>query len=219
MTLAGTANKTLLLLLMLVCTAAYTWTLYFKQINIMPYTVVGGIGAFIIAWIAIFVKRSAVITAPLYALFKGLALGGISAYYEASYPGIVFHVVSLTVATLFGLLLLYRLQILKATANFRLGVISCTCAIFVVYLIDFILHFFGIRVPFIHETGLLGIGISVFIVIIAALNLVLDFDFIESGVEEGAPKYMEWYSAFGLILTLVWLYIEILRLLTKIRRN
>jgi uncharacterized YccA/Bax inhibitor family protein len=156
-------------------------------------------------------------TAPIYALLEGLFLGGISAIFEAQYPGIVIQAVSLTFGTLFCLLLAYRSGIIKVTENFKLGVAAATGGIALIYLATLVLGLFGVRMPFIHESGLIGIGFSLFVVVIAALNLVLDFDFIESGAKSGAPKYMEWYAAFGLMVTLIWLYIEILRLLAKLR--
>jgi len=169
------------------------------------------------ALITIFRPRSAGITAPVYALLEGLFLGGISAVMESSYPGIVFQAVLLTLGTMASMLVLYRSGFIRVTAKFRLGVMAATGGIAMIYFLTIILSLFGIRLPFIHEGGLFGIGFSLFVVGIAALNLVLDFDFIEQGARRGLPKYMEWYSAFGLLVTLVWLYIEILRLLAKLR--
>jgi uncharacterized YccA/Bax inhibitor family protein len=148
---------------------------------------------------------------------EGLAIGGISAFFEAQFPGIVIQAVALTFGTLLCLLLVYKSGIIKVTANFRLGVVAATGGIAVIYLITIVLGLFGIRMPYIHDSGLIGIGFSLFVVTIAALNLVLDFDFIENGAASGAPKFMEWYAAFGLMVTLIWLYLEILRLLAKIR--
>ena len=156
-------------------------------------------------------------TAPIYALLEGLALGGISAIFEARFPGIVVQAVGLTFGALFCLLIAYKSGMIKVTENFKLGVVSATGAIALFYVVSLLLGMFGISLPFIHGSGIIGIGFSLFVVAIAALNLVLDFDFIENGADRGAPKYMEWYAAFGLIVTLVWLYIEILRLLSKIR--
>jgi len=146
----------------------------------------------------------------------GLAIGGISAFFEAQFPGIVIQAVALTFGTLLCLLLVYKSRIIKVTANFRLGVVAATGGIAIIYFLTIVLGFFGIRMPYIHESGVIGIGFSVFVVTIAALNLVLDFDFIENGAASGAPKFMEWYAAFGLMVTLIWLYLEILRLLAKI---
>ena len=157
-------------------------------------------------------------TAPLYAGLEGLFLGGISAFFEARHPGIVMQAVTLTFGTLGALLLAYRSGLIRATENFKLGVVAATGGIAVLYLVNMGMRLFGMEgIGFIHESSWLGIAFSGFVVVIAALNLVLDFDFIESGVEHGAPKYMEWYGAFGLVVTLVWLYLEILRLLSKLQ--
>lgn len=221
MTLGGTVNRTAIMLALVLVTAGWTWNQFYVTQNpaaVMPYMWIGIIGGLIAALVTVFKKTWAPITAPLYALLQGLALGGISAMFEARFPGIVMQAVGLTFGTLAALLLAYRSGLIKVTENFKLGVIAATGGIFLVYLVDIILRLFGIGIPFIHESGLIGIGFSVFVVIIAALNLVLDFDFIESGVSQGAPKYMEWYAAFGLMVTLIWLYLEILRLLAKTRR-
>ena len=155
-------------------------------------------------------------TTPLYAALEGLALGGISLAFEARYPGIVMNAVGLTFGTLAALLLAYRSGLVRATENFKLGIFAATGGIALLYLVSMVMGFFGKSIPFIHGSGLIGIGFSVFVVIIASLNLVLDFDFIETASRRGAPKYMEWYGAYGLMVTLVWLYLEILRLLSKI---
>jgi uncharacterized YccA/Bax inhibitor family protein len=146
-----------------------------------------------------------------------LFLGGISAKLEAVFPGIVIQAVGLTFGTLFGLLMAYKSGLIKATENFKLGVVAATGGIMLLYFVSIVLSFFGIGIPFIHSSGTFGILFSLFVVVVAALNLVLDFDFIEQGAEQGAPKFMEWYAAFGLLVTLVWLYLEILRLLSKLR--
>lgn len=219
MTLNGTVNKALLMLVLMVAAAFYTWNMFMEDNDPLLWIAVGAIGALIVAIVTIFFKKASPVTAPIYAVLQGLALGGISAYYEYEFPGIVLHAVLLTFGTLFALLMAYKSRLIKVTENFRLGVVACTLGIALVYLVDIVLRLFGMSVPFIHESGWIGIGVSLFIVVIAALNLVLDFDFIESGVEHGAPKYMEWYAAFGLMVTLVWLYIEVLRLLSKLRRN
>ena len=182
--------------------------------------VVGGvIGGFVVAIVTVFKQTWAPYTTPLYAALEGLALGGISYLFERSYPGIVAQAVFLTFGTLGALLFAYRSGIIRATENFKLGVFAATGGVGVVYLLSFVLGFFGISVPLIHSSGIFGILFSLFVVVIAALNLVLDFDFIEEGAERGAPKYMEWYGAFGLLVTLVWLYLEILRLLAKLQRR
>lgn len=219
MTLGGTVGKTLVLFLFLLGTALYTWYRYSQGEEIYTMMVIGGIGALVVALITVFVKKAAPITAPIYAALEGFAIGGLSAILESQFPGIVIQAAALTFSVMGVLLFLYAARIIKVTKNFRLMVVSATLAIFVVYIIDLGLNMFtSMAVPYLHSNGVVGIGISVFIVAIAALNLVLDFDFIERGVDARAPKYLEWYGAFGLMVTLVWLYIEILRLLQKIRR-
>lgn len=220
MTLNGTVGKTAILLVLAVMTAAFAW----NKVEVTPDGITGGlyvwgglIGGFILAMVTIFKKEWAPATAPMYALVEGLFLGGISAVFEAKYPGIAFQAVLLTFGTLFALLMAYRSGLIKATENFKMGVVAATGGIALVYLATIVLGFFGVEIPMIHGNGIVGIGFSLFVVAIAALNLVLDFDFIETGVERGAPKYMEWYGAFGLMITLVWLYIEFLRLLSKVQ--
>ncbi len=214
MTIQGTVNKTFVLLALTVFTACYSWT---HLQNVMPLAMGGAIGGFIVAIITVFKKQWAGITEPLYALLEGLFLGAISAIFERQYPGIVIQAVTLTFGTLFCLLFAYKSKMIKATENFKLGVAAATGAIFMIYLVNMIMRFFGTEMPFIHESGTVGILFSLFVVVIAALNLVMDFDFIEKGADIGAPKYMEWYGAFGLMVTLIWLYLEILRLLAKTR--
>ncbi|MBH18231.1 MAG: hypothetical protein CMD91_01560 [Gammaproteobacteria bacterium] len=221
MTLQGTVNKTGILLALLVICAFYTWNIFFQTGNpaaVMPLALGGAIGGLIFALITIFKKTWAGITAPIYAGLEGLFLGGISAIFEAQYPGIVIQATGLTLGTLASLLLLYKMGIIKPTENFRLMIVSATMGIGILYLISFVMNMFGSTgIGFIHSNGLFGIGFSLFVVAIAALNLVLDFDFIEQGAEQGAPKYMEWFGAFALMVTLIWLYLEMLRLLAKLR--
>lgn len=220
MTLGGTVNKTAMLLAIAVVSAAYTWGRYMgtgDPVSIQGVMLVGMVGGLVLALVTVFKKTAAPYTAPAYALFQGLALGGISAILEARFPGIVIQAVGLTFGTLFCLLAAYRSGLIKATENFKLGVVAATGGILVLYLVNMVMGFFGNSIGFIHESGTIGILFSAFVVVIAALNLVLDFDFIESGAEQGAPKYMEWYGAFGLVVTLLWLYLEILRLLAKSR--
>ena len=216
MTVRGTTLKTGVLLAFVLMTAVFSWTQALGENPSMGWLWIGLIGGLITAIITIFKKRLAPITAPIYALFEGLVLGGISAFFEAQYQGIVFQAVALTFGTMGVLLVAYMTGLIRPSEKFKLGVIAATGGIAVFYLVSLVLGVFGIGVPLIHSNGLLGIGFSVFVVIIAALNLVLDFDFIEKGTNAGAPKYMEWYAAFGLLVTLVWLYIEILRLLAKL---
>lgn len=220
MTVEGTVNKAGVLLLLVLLSAAWTWRMYYTAAGSMGIWVLGGaLGGFIVALVTVFKKQWAGVTAPLYALLEGLVLGGISSLMEARYPGIVIQAVGLTFGTLFGLLFAYRSGLIKATENFKLGVVAATGGIALVYLATMALGLFGVRMPYIHESGLIGIGFSLFVVVIAAMNLVLDFDFIENGAAQGAPKYMEWYAAFGLMVTLIWLYIEVLRLLSKMRNR
>ncbi|MDT3501358.1 Bax inhibitor-1/YccA family protein [Stenotrophomonas maltophilia] len=223
MTLNGTVNKTGILLLLTVLTAAFAWnqTVAFGQV--LPaaklYAMGGAIGGLVLALVTVFKKQWSPVTAPLYALVEGLFLGAISAVFELRFPGIVFQAVLLTFGTLAALLVAYRTGVIKATENFKLGVVAATGGIALLYLASFVLSFFNIEVPLIHSSSGWGIAFSLFVVVIAALNLVLDFDFIESGVAQRAPKYMEWYGAFGLMVTLVWLYVEFLRLLSKIQQR
>ena len=220
MTLSGTVNKTGVLLICAFATAAWTWHLFVQSrsvADVAPVLIIGGIGGFICAMVTVFKKEWSPITAPVYALLEGLVLGGLSAIFDLRYPGIAIQAVCLTFGTLFVLLLAYNSGLIKVTQKFRLGVIAATGGIMVFYLLQMVLGFFGVRFLAINGGGAIGIAFSLFIVAIAALNLVLDFDFIEQGVNSGAPKFMEWYGAFGIMVTLVWLYLEILRLLSKMR--
>lgn len=220
MTLDGTVNRTGFLLLMVLAAAAYTWNGFYTEgpDSVMPLMWGGLIGGFVLAIVTVFKPTWAPYTATPYALLEGLALGGISAWFELRYPDIVIQAVALTFGTLFVLLAAYRSGLIKPTENFKLGVVAATGAIAVVYIINIAMRWFGGgSLPMIHDSGWMGIAFSLFVVTIAALNLVLDFDFIENGVEQRAPKHMEWYGAFGLVVTLVWLYLEILRLLAKTR--
>jgi len=221
MTIMGTVYKTALALLLLMSTAIFTWNLPYGDPKTSALMIIGMIGGFIVALITAFKPHVAQYTVPVYSLLQGLALGGISKFFETMYPGIVTQAVMLTFGTLAALLLAYRSGLIKATENFKLGIVAATGGIAFVYLISWILSWFSVNVPLIHSNSNMGILFSVGVVIIAALNLVLDFDFIEEGSEKGAPKYMEWYGAFGLMVTLIWLYLEILRLLAKLssRRN
>ncbi len=222
MTLNGTVNKTGFLLLLSVLTAAFAWSRTFTESGEMApgamiYLIGGAIGGLVLALITAFKKEWSPVTAPMYAIVEGFFLGTISAIYNAQFQGIVLQAVMLTFGIMFALLFAYRTGLIKATENFKLGVAAATGGIMLIYLATLGLGLFGIKIPYIHESGLIGIGFSLFVVVIASLNLVLDFDFIETGVEAGAPKYMEWYGAFGLMVTLVWLYLELLRLLSKLQ--
>jgi len=215
MTIQGTVNKTGLALLLLMASATLTW----NSPEASGLIWVGALGGFIVALITIFNKTAAPYTVPVYAVLEGLFLGGISRIFESMNPGIVQQAVFLTFGTLGALLLAYRSGLIKATENFKLGVTAATGGIAFVYLVSIVMGFFGIHFSMIHSSGPMGILFSAFVVVIAALNLVMDFDFIEEGAENGAPKYMEWYAAFGLLVTLIWLYLEILRLLAKLRKR
>jgi uncharacterized YccA/Bax inhibitor family protein len=217
MTIEGTVHRAAFLLLVLVATATWTWMETYTGSPVQGYLWGGLIGGFVVALITVFKPSLAPFTAPVYAALEGLALGALSAIFEGRYPGIVIQAVALTFGTLVALLLAYRSGLIPVTQNFRLGIVAATGGIAIFYVVAMGLSFFGVRIAFLHEGSLLGIGFSVFVVVIAALNLVLDFDFIEKGAEHGAPKYMEWYGAFGLMVTLIWLYLEILRLLSKLR--
>ncbi|HEV8671206.1 MAG TPA: Bax inhibitor-1/YccA family protein [Candidatus Limnocylindria bacterium] len=219
MTIEGTVNKTYVLFLLLIVGVA--GAVVADQRALYGLMLLGALGGLAVALVTVFRKQWAPITAPIYAVLEGLFVGAISLVMEAAYPGIVLPAVSLTFGTLFALLTAYRSGLIKATENFKLGVAAATGAIFVVYLAQFVLGLVGVQVGVLHEAifgaGWLGIGVSVVVIVVAALNLVLDFDFIEHGAAARAPKYMEWYGAFGLLVTLIWLYLEILRLLSKLR--
>ena len=224
MTLNGTVNKTAMLLVITLVGAMFSWSQAATALAsgdtgmLMPYALGGAIGGFIVALVTIFKKQWSPITAPLYAGLEGLFLGAVSAIFEMRFPGIVMQAVGLTFGTLGALLMAYRSGLIKATENFKLGVVAATGGIALLYLVNIGMRLFGFEgMGFIHEGSTIGILFSVGVVIVAALNLVLDFDFIENGVEQQAPKYMEWYAAFGLLVTLVWLYLEILRLLSKLQ--
>jgi uncharacterized YccA/Bax inhibitor family protein len=217
MTLQGTVNKTALFLGIVFVAALYTWQKTLANpASAMPWIWGGAIAGLILCVVTCFKKEWAAITGSLYAAAEGLFVGALSALYNLQFQGIVLQAVLLTLGVLLALLAAYSMGLIKATENFKLGIVAATGGIALVYLITIVLGFFGVSVPYIHESGLIGIGFSVFVVVIAALNLVLDFDFIENGCTHGAPKYMEWYAAFGLLVTLIWLYIEILRLLAKL---
>ncbi|MGA9956857.1 MAG: Bax inhibitor-1/YccA family protein [Acidobacteriaceae bacterium] len=220
MTLDGTVNKTGILLVCAGASAAWAWHVFMQTrsaASVLPLMWIGLLGGLVFAMITIFKKTWAPVTAPVYSLLEGLALGSISAVLELRYPGIAMQSVGLTFGTLLILLLAYRSGLIPVTQKFRLGIVAATGAIMLLYIAEIVLGFFGIHFASINGNGMIGIVFSVVVVIIAALNLVLDFDFIESGVNAQAPKYMEWYGAFGLMVTLVWLYIEILNLLAKVR--
>lgn len=224
MTLQGTVNKSFFLVALVIMSAALTWTQVFPsgwsqgvQPSFSAWHLPAVIGSLILAFIIIFKKHLAPYLAPVYAILEGVLMGAISALFEYRYPGIVFQAVLGTAAVFASLLVVYKSGLIKVTDNFRLGVAAATGGIFLIYMIGFVMSFFGAQIPLIHSGGPVGILFSLAVIAIAALNLVLDFDFIENASEQNLPKYMEWYAAFGLLITLVWLYIEILRLLAKMR--
>src|ERR1700752_4326563 len=222
MTIQGTVNKTGLLLLLVVVSAAWTWGLIHSETPeaAFPWMIGGALAGFVVAIVTVFKKTWSPLTAPIYALLEGLFRGGISGFFELSYPGIAVQAVSLTFAVMFVMLLAYKFGIIRATRGFKLGVIAATGGIALVYLGNTVMSlFFHTQMSFLYSSTKLGIGISLFIVAVAALNLIIDFDMIENAARMGAPKYMEWYGAFGLMVTLIWLYLEILRLLGKARRR
>ena len=217
MTVNGTITKTGIMTILVIAAASYTWGMVMGEdaSRAMTFAMIGAIGGFITAIITVFSPRTSAITAPIYAILEGLFLGGISAIVNQKYPGIPMQAVMLTMGTLFTMLFLYRSGRIRATPKFRRGVFMATGAIFFAYLVSWIMGMFGLSVGFMHSSGPLGILINLVILVVAALNLIMDFDFIERGSAAGAPKYMEWYGAFGLMVTLIWLYIEFLRLLTR----
>ncbi len=223
MTIKGSISKTLILLALAVASGAYTWKIFTSSIDpnaFVPWMIGGLIGGLIMSLIVIFKPKTSAWAAPIYALFEGLFLGAISAWFEyafaATYPGIVLTAVAITALTLFVMLALYRSGIIKMNNKLRSGIIIATGSVAVFYLVALVMNLFGADMSVVWGSGLLSIGISVVIVIIAAMNLLLDFEFIEKGSAAGMPKYMEWYGAFGLMLTIVWLYLEILKLLAKL---
>jgi uncharacterized YccA/Bax inhibitor family protein len=222
MTVQGVVFKTIICLLLLMLTAGWTWIKFAELGNAQattPWMVIGMVGGLILGIATVFKKEWSPITAPLYALAEGLFIGGISAMFEASYPGLVFQAVGLTFGTTLAMLFAYQSGFIRPSEKFKLGVVAATGGIAVVYLVGLVFSLFGINFSFLYGSGLFSILFSVFVVVVAALNLILDFDFIEQGAEQGAPKFMEWYGSFALMVTLIWLYIEFLRLLAKMRER
>lgn len=219
MTMQGTMNKTGLLMLLVLAGAYYTWTAFAKGQNVQMFMIGGAIGGFVIALITVFKKEWSAYTAPAYALLQGLFLGAISAYYNLAFaesmPNIITNAVGLTVSIGIGMFLLYHFRVIKVTEKFRSIIFMATAGIAIFYLVVMVARLFGAQMGFMHDSSPMGIGISLFIIGIASLNLLLDFDMIEQGAAYGAPKYMEWFGGFALLVTLVWLYLEILRLLSR----
>lgn len=218
MTLTGTVNKSFVVITALLISAGFVWNLHYQGSPMVTPLMWGGvIGSLIVALATIFKKEWSPVTAPLYGVLEGLALGGISAMADMRFPGIVIQAAALTMGVFVALLLAYKSGLIKPTENFKLGVTAATGGIAVMYLISMVMNMFGSPVAFLHDSSWLSIGISGVVIVVAALNLVMDFDFIEEGAARGnTPKYMEWYAAFGLTVTLAWLYLEILRLLSKL---
>jgi len=227
MTINGTVHKTIVLLGVVMIAATYTWRLFFESplnmdgtrdiSSIYSWMIAGALGGFGVAIALMFMKQYAGFLAPVYAVLEGLFLGAISAVFENMYPGIVMNAVLATFSTFFIMLFAYRTGLIKVTEKFRSIIIVATGAIALMYFLSFILSFFGIGMNFMYGSGLMSIGISIVVIVIAALNLLLDFDFIERGAASGVAKYMEWFGAFGILVTLVWLYVEFLRLLAKLQ--
>jgi uncharacterized YccA/Bax inhibitor family protein len=221
MTMQGTVIKTFILLLCAMLTAGYTWIKFFQS-GANPESVstlmwVGVFGGLALALVTSFKMEWAPVTSIFYALFEGLFIGALSAMLEVQFRGIAIQAAGLTFGVLFTMLAVYQAGWIQVTDKFRFGVVAATGGIALFYLISMALGFFGVNIPYVFGNGLIGIGFSLFVVGLAALNLVLDFDFIERGVRANVPKYMEWYGAFALMVTLVWLYVEVLRLLSKLR--
>ncbi|MEO6733055.1 MAG: Bax inhibitor-1/YccA family protein [Ferruginibacter sp.] len=220
MTVRGTLNKFGFMFLMLLGTAFYSWKEFATGGNVQPLIWGGAIGGLVVALVIMFKKEWSPYLAPLYALLEGLFLGAISAYYNEAFaakmPNIIMNAVGLTFGTAIAMYLLYSFKIIRATEKFKSIIFTATAGIAIFYLISIVLRMFDVQMAFLHEGSLMGIGFSLVVVTIAALNLILDFDMMEQGAAAGAPKYMEWYGAFGLMVTIVWLYLEILRLLSKL---
>lgn len=222
MTLNGVVWASGALLVLLVAAGVFGWNSVDRTLDTvsipgwLPFVLFGGLG---VAILTMFKPKLARFTAPVYALLEGALLGAISALYNSAYDGIVVQAVALTAGVFAVMLFLFATRVIKVTDKLRMGIVAATGAIMLVYVLNLVLSLFGSELPFLHSTGAMGIGISLLIVGVAAFNLLLDFDFVERGVEAGAPRYMEWYAAFGLLVTLIWLYLELLRLLSKLQRR
>ena len=223
MTVNGTIEKTFILLLVTLISAIYTWRKFFFEGGMVSpegmygWIIAGALGGFIVAIAITFMKKYSAFLAPVYAILEGMFLGAISALFEAMYPGIVMNAVLGTFGTFLFMLFAYRSGMIKVTNKLRSIIMSATFGIAIMYGLSWILSMFGVGMPFLHGSGIISIGVSLFIIVVAAFNLLLDFDMIERASAMGAPKYMEWFGAFGILVTLVWLYIEFLRLLSKLR--
>lgn len=229
MTVKGTINKTMLMFVMVVASAFFVWNKFFGMYSpenplgalsaVKTYMLIGGIGGFVLALIATFSPRNSGFLVPIYAILEGMFLGGLSAMYEAQFTGLVIRAVMLTFSVFFVMLIVYRQQIIKVTDKFRRGMVAALGGLMLVYIVSWIGSLFGANFSFIQGAGSFGLIFSLIVVGIAAFSLLLDFDFIERGAQAGAPKHMEWYGAFGLMVSLIWLYINILRLLSIFARR
>jgi uncharacterized YccA/Bax inhibitor family protein len=222
-TVQGSVAKTFLLLAILSFTALWSWNSFDLHRSMQLWLPISGVAGFIVAMVTIFRPSIAPVTAPLYAAVEGVFLGNISALYDFLYAakfqgtgGIALQAVMLTAGTLFVMLFVYSTGLVRVSEKLKAGIITATGALALFYIVTMLLGFFGVSMPLVFSSSPLGIGFSVFVVGLAAFNLLLDFDFIEKAAYAGAPKYMEWYGAFGLMVTLIWLYLEILRLLAKL---
>lgn len=220
MTYGGSATKTLWLLAITICTATVTWSLALSNPNAaMPWVIGGAIGGLVMALVTVFKPEWAVVTGPLYAAFEGLFLGAISCIFNQMYPGIVFSAVVLTFGVCAIMLTIYCFRIIRVTPMFVKGMTMAIGAVLLIYMISWIVNMFGGNMPYIHSSGLIGVGFSLAVVVIASLALLMDFHVVEMGVENGFPKRMEWYAAFGIMVGLIWLYIQLLILLAKLQRR
>ncbi len=226
MTVDGSIHKSLFLVAITIFSAAWVWSGFDQNLN--PFSSENSLcliyyglifTTLILCLVICFIPTAAPMLSPIYALHEGATIGIFSSYLEYQYPGIVAQGIGCTLATFTGMLLAYRTGLIKATERFTAVVVSATVGICLIYLVSYILELFGLEIPFIHESSPIGIAFSLFVTGIAALNLILDFDFIEKGSEAGLPKYMEWYAAFGLLVTLIWLYVEMIILLAKLRSS
>ena len=219
MTLNGTINKTFVLFGLLLLTAYFSWTYSLSGVINPRILIIGGaIGGFILAIITIMKPANSPITAPIYALVEGVFIGAISAMYSTFYSGIVMQAIGLTLSIFLIMLLLYKMGVISATPKFKKGIIIATGGVMIFYLLNFVARLFGGGIS-LFNLGIVGIGISLVIIVIASMNLILDFDMIEKNIQTGQPKYVEWFAAFGMMVTLVWLYLEILRLLALLSRR
>jgi len=220
MTVRGTLNKFSFLFLMVMAAAVFTWHMYYQGGNVTPYLYGGLIGGLVLCLVMVFKPEWSPYLAPAYGLAEGLFLGAVSAFFNDAFaetqPSLIIQAVGLTFGVVIAMLALYQFRIIKATETFKSVVITATMGIAIFYVITLILRYFGIDIPFVHQGSMFGIIFSLGVIVIAALNLILDFDKIETGVQQGSAKYMEWYCAFGLLVTIIWLYIEVLRLLAKL---